>query len=59
MINALARFSLKGSIAIVTGGTSGIGKTTAEHLASAGADVAIISRHLDSSQRTAAYLADT
>ena len=59
MINALARFSLKGSIAIVTGGTSGIGKTTAEHLASAGADVAIISRHLDSSQITAAYLADT
>ena len=59
MINALARFSLKGSIAIVTGGTSGIGKTTAEHLASAGADVAIISRHLDSSQIPAAYLADT
>ena len=59
MINALERFSLKGKTAIVTGGTSGIGKTTAEHLASAGANVAIISRHLDKSCQVAEFLSST
>lgn len=59
MVNALNRFSLQGKTAIVTGGTSGIGKTTAEHLASDGANVAIISRHLEQSRQVAAYLSDT
>ena len=57
MIDALARFSLKGSIAVVTGGTSGIGRTTAEHMASAGADIAIISRHANRSREIAVGIA--
>lgn len=34
-------FSLKGKVAIVTGGKQGIGKVVAQYLADAGADIAI------------------
>src|ERR1700693_4953394 len=40
-------FSLKGKVALVTGGSKGLGKAMARGLAEAGADVVISSRHED------------
>ena len=57
MVNARELFSLKNHTAIVTGGTSGIGRSVADYLASAGADIAIISRHEDKSKKVAAEIA--
>lgn len=53
MVNAQKLFSLEGKTAIVTGGTSGIGRTVADYLASAGANIIIVSRHLDASEKVA------
>jgi NAD(P)-dependent dehydrogenase (short-subunit alcohol dehydrogenase family) len=43
-------FNLKGKVVLITGGSKGIGKHFAFDLASAGADVGIVSRHLDEGQ---------
>jgi hypothetical protein len=50
------RFDLRGRVAVVTGGSRGIGRAVAEGLASAGADVVIASRKLDACERAAAEI---
>ena len=40
----LDKFRIDGQVAVVTGGTKGIGKATAAALAEAGADIAVVSR---------------
>lgn len=47
-------FDLTGKVAVVTGGSRGIGRTMAEGLAKAGADVVIASRKLEACERAAA-----
>lgn len=46
-------FSLKGQIALVTGGSQGIGRATALVLAECGADVAVMARSLDKCEAVA------
>lgn len=52
-----ASISLKGKVALVTGGGRGIGKAIAKRLAEAGADVVIASRKLENLEATARELA--
>jgi NAD(P)-dependent dehydrogenase (short-subunit alcohol dehydrogenase family) len=49
----LPQFSLEGKVALVTGGSRGIGEATAITLARAGADVAVTSRKLPDLERVA------
>jgi NAD(P)-dependent dehydrogenase (short-subunit alcohol dehydrogenase family) len=49
----LPQFSLEGKVALVTGGSRGIGEATALTLARAGADVAVTSRKLPDLERVA------
>lgn len=42
--------ALRGKVAVVTGGSKGIGRSIALSLARQGADIIVISRHLDSAR---------
>ncbi len=50
-------FDLTGRTALITGGSKGLGHAMAAGLASAGADVMLVSRHLDEAQAAAANIA--
>src|SRR3954452_22597974 len=50
-------FKLNGRVALVTGGSKGLGKSMARGFAEAGADVLISSRHEDELRQTAGELA--
>ncbi len=47
MLPGIKLFDLSNSVAIVTGGSKGLGAAMAEGLASAGANLVLVSRHLD------------
>ncbi len=49
----LSRFSLEGKVALVTGGSRGIGQATAVGFAKAGADVVVASRKLEDLEKVA------
>lgn len=57
MLPGIKLFDLTGRAAIITGGSKGLGAAMAEGLASAGANVLLVSRNLDEAQATADEIA--
>jgi NAD(P)-dependent dehydrogenase (short-subunit alcohol dehydrogenase family) len=55
-MNAMSKFSLEGKIALVTGGSRGLGRAMAQALGEAGADVAVTARTLGAAEATAQEL---
>lgn len=56
MLPGIQQFDLNGKAAIITGGSKGLGQAMASALASAGADVLLVSRNQDEAQATAAQI---
>jgi NAD(P)-dependent dehydrogenase (short-subunit alcohol dehydrogenase family) len=56
--SVLDRFRVDGKVALVTGGSRGIGRAMAEALAGAGATVVVASRKLDACERAATEIAE-
>lgn len=57
MLPGIKLFDLTGKVAIITGGSKGLGSAMAESLASAGADLFLVSRHQDEVDATAQQIA--
>ncbi|MEZ6064245.1 MAG: 3-oxoacyl-ACP reductase family protein [Planctomycetaceae bacterium] len=57
MLPGVQQFNLSGRVALVTGGSKGLGQAMAAGLASAGADVVVVSRHLEEATAAAAQIA--
>jgi len=57
MLPGVKLFDMTGKVAVVTGGTKGLGLAMAAGFASAGADVALVSRHEDEAKAAASQLA--
>jgi len=57
MLPGIKQFRLDGRVALITGGSKGLGEAMAEGLASAGANVLVASRHLDEATATADRIA--
>jgi NAD(P)-dependent dehydrogenase (short-subunit alcohol dehydrogenase family) len=58
LLPGIKLFDLTGRAAIVTGGSKGLGRAMSDGLASAGADVMIVSRHLSEADAVAAEISN-
>ena len=55
----IKQFNLAGRLALITGGSKGLGAAMAEGLASAGADIVLVSRHENEAQEQAKQISES